>query len=131
MCNVEKEEKKEKPLLIIQNKNINFCMITRRFFVLGFLASALIAAKLFFSSLMLWLNKLECFYFFASKTCGLCYKHNMTIEGDTCLSDGTLARVVNYAPIVKLEIVVSLTDHSRSLNYNHFMFIAQITEAYP
>jgi hypothetical protein len=55
----------------------------------------------------------------------------MTIEGDTCLSDGTLARVVNYALIVKPEIVVFLTDHSRSLNYNHFMFIAQITGANP
>ncbi len=34
-----------------------------------------------------------------------------------------LARVINYAPRVVLQIVASLTDDTRGVIYNHKMFI--------
>ncbi len=59
----------------------------------------------------------------------------MTIVGDghkECLYYKSsvalaLARVVNYAPGVVLQIVASLTDDFRSVNYNCNLFIVQAT----
>jgi hypothetical protein len=46
------------------------------------------------------------------------------LESDVALA---LAKLINYAPRVTLQIVASLTDDSRGIIYDHYMFKMQAT----